>query len=196
MIPGSKQLLPALLTRAILPGALFAVGTGMLLGAADVAQMLLGFLLFLVAAILVSGPLARGLAEPAGNLFWPRRYYDRPQPMYGIPQSRRAKGQLEDALIEYEKIAAAYPNEVRPWLDMVAIAIEDLKDLNRARDIFERGIAQIFEEEKQILAKLAAALPGAQVAQMVDRALPLVNAFLVRAHQRRVRELFQTIGGE
>ena len=62
--------------------------------------------------------------------------------------------------------------------------------------IFERGIAQIFEEEKQILAKLAAALPGAQVAQMVDRALPLVNAFLVRAHQRRVRELFQTIGGE
>ena len=64
--------------------------------------------------------------------------------------------------------------------------------------LFERGIAQIFEEEKQILARLAAMLPGAkgaeQVAEMVDRALPLVHAFLVRAHQRRVRELLQSIG--
>lgn len=64
--------------------------------------------------------------------------------------------------------------------------------------LFERGIAQIFEEEKQILARLAAMLPGAKgaekVAEMVDRALPLVHAFLVRAHQRRVRELLQSIG--
>lgn len=61
--------------------------------------------------------------------------------MYGIPQSRRAKGHLEEALAEYEKIAAAYPNEVRPWHEMVAIAIEDLRDPDRARYIFERGVA-------------------------------------------------------
>lgn len=60
--------------------------------------------------------------------------------------------------------------------------------------LFERGIAQIFEEEKQILARLAATLPGPEVAAMVDRALPLIHSFLVRAHQRRVRELFQTFG--
>lgn len=60
--------------------------------------------------------------------------------------------------------------------------------------LFERGIAEIFEEEKQILARLAASLPGAEVAAMVDRALPLIHSFLVRAHQRRVRELFQSLG--
>jgi DNA-binding transcriptional MerR regulator len=60
--------------------------------------------------------------------------------------------------------------------------------------LFERGIARIFDEEKQILARLAAALPGPEVAAMVDRALPLVHSFLVRSHQRLVRELFQTIG--
>ena len=154
MIPGSKQLLPALLTRAILPGALFAVGTGMLLGAADVAQMLLGFLLFLVAAILVSGPLARGLAEPTGNLFWPRRYYDKPQPMYGIPQSRRAKGQLEEALAEYEKIAAAHPDEIRPFVEMIDLAIHDLRDADRANAIFQNGLARLAKaDDKDRLAQ-------------------------------------------
>jgi DNA-binding transcriptional MerR regulator len=60
--------------------------------------------------------------------------------------------------------------------------------------LFERGIAQIFEEEKQILGRLAASLPGPEVAAMVDRALPLIHSFLVRAHQRRVRELFLSLG--
>lgn len=58
----------------------------------------------------------------------------------------------------------------------------------------ERGVAQIFEEEKQILAQLAAKFPGPKVAEMVAKGLPLVNSFLSRAHQRRVRALFQTVG--
>jgi DNA-binding transcriptional MerR regulator len=56
--------------------------------------------------------------------------------------------------------------------------------------IFERGIDAIFEEEKQILLRLATALPAAQVAEMVERALPLVHAYLVRLHQAKVRGLF------
>ncbi|MDQ3337307.1 MAG: MerR family transcriptional regulator [Myxococcota bacterium] len=56
--------------------------------------------------------------------------------------------------------------------------------------IFERGIDAIFEDEKQILLRLAAALPAPQVAAMVERALPLVHSFLVRLHQTKVRSLF------
>ena len=98
-----KRFLPALVAMAL--------GIGVLLGAGSVLQMLLGFLFFLVAAIFVAGPIAQWLAEPMGSLFWPRKYYAKPQPMYGIPQSRRAKGQLEEALAEYEKIAAAHPDK-------------------------------------------------------------------------------------
>ena len=87
--------------------------------------------------------LARGLAEPTGNLFWPRRYYDKPQPMYGIPQSRRAKGQLEEALAEYEKIAAAHPDEIRPFVEMIDLAIHDLRDADRANAIFQNGLARL-----------------------------------------------------
>lgn len=56
--------------------------------------------------------------------------------------------------------------------------------------MFVRGIERIFEDEKRILARLAAALPAARVAEMVESALPLVHSLLVRAHERRVRALF------
>ena len=59
--------------------------------------------------------------------------------------------------------------------------------------IFERGITAIFEEEKQILLRLAAALPAARVAEMVERALPLVHSYLVRLHQTKVRALFASL---
>ena len=147
----------ALLRRGLPAGAGFAVGTWILLGAGEsgnVLQMLLGFAFFLVAAILLSGPAARLLAEPMGSLFWPRRYSDRPQPMYGIPQARRAKGQLEEALAEYEKIAAAHPDEVRPWLDMIDLAIHDLHDAARAQALFERGVAALKNpDDRDLLAK-------------------------------------------
>ena len=134
----------AVLFKRFLPGAVaFALGIGVLLGAGNAAQMLLGFLFFLVASIFVAGPIAQWLAAPMGSLFWPRKYYARPQPMYGIPQARRAKGQLEEALAEYENIAAAHPDEVRPWLDMIDLAVHDLKDARRANAIFQTGIARL-----------------------------------------------------
>lgn len=143
------------LIRRFLPAlAALVLGVWILLRATNPIQMLVGLLFFLVAAIFVAGPIARLLAEPTGNLFWPRRYYNKPQPMYGIPQSRRAKGQLEEALAEYEKIAADHPDEVRPWLEMIAIAIEDLKAPDRAQAIFERGVATLKNPDaRDLLAK-------------------------------------------
>ncbi len=56
--------------------------------------------------------------------------------------------------------------------------------------IFERGIDAIFADEKQILLRLAAGLPAPRVAEMVERALPLIHSYLVRLHQTKVRALF------
>jgi DNA-binding transcriptional MerR regulator len=60
--------------------------------------------------------------------------------------------------------------------------------------IFDDGIARIFEEEKKILGSLTERLPAGQLAPMVDRALPLVHAFLVRSHHRKLRALLASIG--
>lgn len=56
--------------------------------------------------------------------------------------------------------------------------------------LFERGVERMFAEEKQVLAKLIARAPAARVAEMVDRALPLVHRYLVRLHETKVREMF------
>ncbi len=135
-----KALWVGLLWRLLPSGILFLVGTSVLL-AAGPAGAFIGFGFYLIASILLAFPFATLLANAWSNLIWSKSYYDRPQPMYGIPQSRRAKGLPEEALAEYQKIADAFPDETRPWHEMVAIAIEDLKDLNRAQAIFERGVA-------------------------------------------------------
>jgi hypothetical protein len=153
-----KSILWAILRRAVSAAFALAIGTGLLLGAGDIFGMLFGFVFFLVAAIFVAGPIARLLAEPMGGLLWPKRYYDKPQPIYGIPQSKRAKGLPEEALAEYEKIAAANPGEVRPYVEMIDIAIVDFKDAERANALYQRGLACLPKpEDKDALARAYAA---------------------------------------
>jgi len=59
--------------------------------------------------------------------------------------------------------------------------------------MFERGIDRIFTEETQVLTRIAAARPAAQVAELVERALPLIHAYLVRLHETKVRALFANL---
>jgi hypothetical protein len=97
----------------------------------------------LAGGILV-GPLITELcAEPLRGLFYPRRYAARPAPMYGIPESKRAKGRYEEAIADYERIAAEYPGELRPYVGMIEIAIVNLRDPQRAARVFERGVAAL-----------------------------------------------------
>jgi len=159
MNPVLRQLLAILFIR-LLPGVLFlAAGVQILLGAAGVMQMLLGFLFFLLAAIILAPLVAGLLSAPFGNLFWPRRTYDRPQPIYSIPRARRLKGLPEEALLDYEQIAAEHPSEVLPWIEMIDIAISDLHDFDRANQLYRRGIAALHDPDgRDQLAQAYAAL--------------------------------------
>lgn len=158
MTPEYKHILLALLGRIALSAMAFAIGLGILLASGNAADMLLGFLFFLIAAIFVAGPIARLLAEPAGSLLLPRRYYDKPQPMYGIPESRRAQKRPEEAILEYEKIAVAHPDEIRPHLEMIDIALTDLRDPDMAEAFFRRGIASLRKaDDRDRLAQVYAA---------------------------------------
>lgn len=159
-----RGMISFLLRRAFPAALAMAIGVGVLLGAGDAVSMLLGFLFFLVAALFVAGPIARRLAEPAGNLLWPRTFDAKPQPMYGIPQSRRAKGQFEEAIAAYARIAADFPGEIRPHVEMIDIALADLHDPARAEAIYLHGAAVLENpDDRELLAQAYEALRARQV---------------------------------
>lgn len=166
MTPEYKNILVALLWRVLPATVAFAVGLGTLLGAGDAAQMLLGFFFFLVAAVFLAGPVAGLFAEPLGGLLLPKRYYEKPQPMYGIPEAKRVQKRPEEAIAEYEKIAIAYPDEVRPHLEMIDIALTDLQDPDLANVFYQRGIAALKKPADQDhLAQVYAATRDRQLPQ-------------------------------
>lgn len=87
----------------------------------------------IMGSIIIAFPLAELIAEPTGNLFWPSDRFDRPQPAYSIPQSKRARGLYEEAMAGFEKLAEEHPQEVQPYVEMIDIAIVNLHDPLRAR---------------------------------------------------------------
>lgn len=153
-----KGILLAILRRAVPAALAMAIGVGILLGANDAFSMLLGFLFFFIAALFVAGPIARLLAEPVGGLLWPKKFYDKPRPMYGIPQSRRAKGLPEEAIAEYAQIAAEFPDEILPHIEMIDIALTELHDPERAEAYFQHGLVALKKPgDKELLEQVYAA---------------------------------------
>lgn len=154
-----RGILGSLIIRLIPAGILVGLGWHLTVSVGTLfvgpLQLLLGMFCFLLAAILVARPIARLVAEPAGNLFYPGDCYDRRQPMYGIPESKRKKGLFEEAMADLEKIANEFPRELKPYIDMMDIAIVDLKDPDRANAIYQRGIAALRKiEDKETLARM------------------------------------------
>ncbi len=134
-----KSMLFSLLWRVLLAGVLLMLGTAILI-AAGPAGALVGFSLFLAASIVLAIPIATMIASAFDRFLWSKSYFDKPQPMYSIPQSHRVKGLPEEALAEYEKILSQFPEEFRPHLDMIEIALLDLRDPARARALYLRAL--------------------------------------------------------
>jgi hypothetical protein len=104
--------------------------------------------LHLISRILF-GRMPRLFEEATETLFHPSSGFDRPPPMYGIPESKRKSGLYEEAMAGYGKIAEQYPGEVRPYLAMMEIAIVDLKDPERGSAVYEKGMSAITTPEDQ-----------------------------------------------
>ena len=115
------DLVKALLKRSTIALPLLALGLSLLFrGGADIfsgfAIGLLGCAAVLAGAIALAFPLAGLLAQPTGSIYFSEKKADGPQPAYGIPESLSAKGQYEDALAEYARIIATYPQEVKAYI--------------------------------------------------------------------------------
>ena len=136
-----KSLLWGLFRRLAPAAAALTAGSVLLMRAAEgqTFDLILGLACCVVGALCLAVPLAELGALLWDRLIWSKSYYDKPQPMYGIPQAQRAKGRFGEALAEYETILAAHPHEVRPHLAMVEIALVDLRDPALAHALYERG---------------------------------------------------------
>jgi hypothetical protein len=158
-----REILASALWRSLPAVAIGAMGWWLLAtatgGLGAIPRLLSGMFCLLIAAIIMAPSIARLMAEPSGSLFWPGRRFDRPQPMYGIPQSKRAKGLYEEAMAGFEQIAQDHPDEVKPYIEMIDLAIVNLKDPDRANAIYQRGMSLLQkDEDKAVLAKMYSAI--------------------------------------
>ena len=108
------------------------------------------------------------MAEPTGSLFFPQQAARR-EPGYSIAEARRKKGHYPNAIVEYEKIAAAFPNELTPYIAIMQIAFGNLGDATRGDAAAQRGLAMLRDDasraellrvHRTLKAKLRSAAPA------------------------------------
>jgi len=123
-------------------------------GWSAVPQLFFAMGCFLGFAVIIAPPLARLFAEPAGSLHYPTIEPDRPQPVYSIPESKRREGLYEEAISEYEKIAKDFPDEVKPYIEIIDIAVFDLNDPARGESVLKKGLSSVKNDDDRDLLKI------------------------------------------
>jgi hypothetical protein len=91
-------------------------------------------------AFLIAPEIVSFFSSIINGVLFPELQAER-KPNYDIPESLVAKGEYEEAEAEYEKIIAAFPNEVTPHTALINIAIRRLKDVRLAEDLYLRGMS-------------------------------------------------------
>ena len=108
---------------------------------------LFGVVFLLAAGFLLVRPLTGLFAEPIGALFHPSEYYDKPQPIFSIPEAYRKQGRLEEAWQAYEKILEEHPREPRAYAAMLELAMHQMRDRLRAEITLRRALFMVTEEK-------------------------------------------------
>jgi hypothetical protein len=158
-----RSALIALAWRA-LPAAALGGGGWYLVATAEggvgaLPQLLAAMGLFLAAALLLARPLAALVGESAGGYLYPDRPLERPMPPYGIPEALRKRGEYAEALAQYRAIAAQYPQELRAYVEMIDLAIVDLRDRNLALAVLQQGLDALErQDDREALLRLHAGI--------------------------------------
>jgi len=126
----------------------------------EAAALIAAVACFLILAVFVGVNVAPGIGEFFGSRFcgwlYPTDRFNRPQPMYGVPAAQRARGLYEEAIAGYEKIAEDYPGEVKPYIEMIDIAVVNLEDRDMAKAILYRGLDVLKrEQDRKVLSRAA-----------------------------------------
>jgi len=116
---------------------------------AAVPGLLLGMALLVAGAVCVAPSIATAITERVVNFFLPSEKFDRPLPLYGPAEALRRRHRFEEAMAAYQQIAEAYPDEPRPYLEMMEIAVLNLRDPSRAKLIQQQGLEVMAEEKNR-----------------------------------------------
>jgi len=115
---------------------------------------LIGMGFSLTGAVLIAPVIISLFVEYVGNLFFPTEYFDRPQPMYSVPEAKRKGGLCKEAFEGFLQIAREHQQEIKPYAEMIDIAVVDLKDKKLADEVLSLGQATLKnEEDRAALAK-------------------------------------------
>ncbi len=144
-----RKLAPRLVVSLVLVGLGWKMIAGASGGFAALPQLLFAMAILILASIIIGPSLARLIAEPTGSLYDPCERFSEPQPMYGIPESQRKKGLYREAFDGYREIAERYPGEVKPYVEMIDIAVKDLKNPRLAAAVYHRGLQRLEEKDAQ-----------------------------------------------
>ena len=117
-----------------------------------------GPFLMLLGIILITPDIAQWLSCRWDTLLWSHRAGDA-TPLYSIPESLVARGRYVEAEQEYEKIIREFPNEVKPHVDLINIAVTRLHNAELAGQLYQRGMGLLRDDEaKQTLTRMYEAI--------------------------------------
>ncbi|MEY3479593.1 MAG: hypothetical protein RIQ71_368 [Verrucomicrobiota bacterium] len=115
----------------------------------------------ILAAIMMAKPLAGLIGDWLSGLFMPGERFDKPPPMYSIPEGRMAKEDYAGALEAYAELAQGHPAEVAPHLRMMEIWLRVYRDPDSARIIRDNALISLKgKKNKEKFAADAAVLLG------------------------------------
>ena len=135
--------------RLLIAAPLFALGWHLVdsagWGLAAALQLVIGMACFLAVAVIVGTQIARLAGITSGRLHYRPDASRRPasDAIYKVAEIKRQQGLYEEAMGEYGKIADRFPNELRPYLEMIDIAAHDMRDRDRALAAFRKGITSL-----------------------------------------------------
>jgi tetratricopeptide (TPR) repeat protein len=103
----------------------FAAGSGIVLPIIGAFYGLILFLLF-------GFPLLQRVGDTASRLFVPDDAHFRIMPEYSVAEARVKEGKYQEAVDEYRKVIAEYPDDVYPHVRIADLAVTHLKDTKLA----------------------------------------------------------------
>lgn len=106
-----------------------------------------GMAAFIVASIIMGLPLAGVVAEFLGNLVYTSEHYRKPQPVYGIPEAKRVKGLFQEAFEDFQKLSQEHPQELRAYIEMIDIALVEMKNPDLASSVYQCGMEVLEKQE-------------------------------------------------
>ena len=162
----------------------FAAGSGIVLPIIGAFYGLILFLLF-------GFPLLQRVGDTASRLFVPDDAHFRIVPEYSVAEARVKEGKYQEAIHEYRKVIAEYPDDVYPHVRIADLALTHLKDTKlaelellsavakaqgedttaivagRLADLYQFTLQQP-QRALEVMEQLCAKLPGSKAAVLAE----------------------------